>query len=259
MTRIAVLGLIDTSLPLAVALQAGGAEVVGYDPAAPQFAPFDLAPSVEEAVHTADVVLSFSTPQNAQALATQSSAQLSADTLYVDLGPGTPAHKQRLGELFPTGTFLDASLNQGTLEVAGAEARKLAELLGSAEVKTEVVSDTVGDVAKQVLIRTLLHNGLAEIITDTLWAAESLGIEGWAWDDIRQMFTEMNADSAQALIDDAAHHFKRHQIAMQDVVELLASTGYESTMIAPIQFTHGRIMHGKKIPFSQAPTKKWLK
>ena len=91
------------------------------------------------------------------------------------------------------------------------------------------------------------------------WAAESLGIEEWAWKDIQAELTSFNADAAQALIDDAAHNFKRHQIAMQDVVELLASSGYDSTMIAPIQFTHGRIMHGKKIPYSQTPTNKWKK
>ena len=259
MTRFAVLGLTDASLPLAVALQAGGAEVVGYDPAAPQFAPFALAGSVSEAVTDADVVLSFSTPQNAHALATQSAPLLKADALYVDLGPGTPAHKQRLSELFTAGAFVDATLNQDTIETAGTGAQNLAKLLGAADVNTVVVSDTVGDVAKRVHIRTLLRNGLAEVLTDTLWAAESLGIEDWAWEDIQQSLTEMNTDSAQALIDDAAYNFKPHQIAMHDVVEILAESGYESTMIAPIQFTHGRLMHGKKIPHSHAPTKKWLK
>lgn len=259
MTRIAVLGLTDASLPLAVALQAGGAEVVGYDQAAPQFAPFELAASVEAAVHNADVVLSFSTPQNAVALATQSAPLLQADALYVDLGPGTPAHKQHLGELFVAGSFVDAALNQDTIESAGSKASLLASLLGEVDVTTVVVSENVGDVAKRQLIRTLLRNGFAEVLTDTLWAAESLGIEDWAWTDIQKTLTEMNADSAQALIDDAAYNFKPHQIAMQDVVEILAESGYESTMIAPIQFTHGRLMHGKKIPHSNAPTKKWLK
>jgi 3-hydroxyisobutyrate dehydrogenase-like beta-hydroxyacid dehydrogenase len=259
MTRIAVLGLTDASLPLAVVLQAGGAEVVGYDPAAPQFAPFELADSVENAVHNSDIVLSFGTPQNAVSLATKSAPLLKADALYVDLGPGTPAHKQRLGELFAAGSFVDAALNQDTIEAAGAGAQKLAEILGFTEVNTVVVSDTVGDVAKRVLIRTLLRSGLAEVITDTLWTAESLGIEDWAWADIQKSLTKINADTTQALIDDAAANFKPHQMAMQDVVEILAESGYESTMIAPIQFTHGRLMHGKKIPHSQAPAKKWLR
>lgn len=259
MTRFAVLGLTDASLPLAVALQAGGAEVVGYDPAAPQFAPFALAGSVTEAVSDADVVLSFSTPQNALALASQSASLLKADALYVDLGPGTPAHKQRLSELCATGAFVDAALIQETVEAAGIKAAQLAQFFDASDVPTVVVSENVGDVAKRQLIRTLLRNGLAEVLTDTLWAAESLGIEDWAWPDIQNTLTALDADSAQALIDDAAYNFKPHQIAMQDVVEILAQSGYESTMIAPIQFTHGRLMHGKKIPHSNAPTKKWLK
>lgn len=259
MTQFAILGLGDLGVQLAVSLQSGGAEVVGYDPAAPQFAPFELADSVEDAVRNADVVLSFSTAQSAIALASQSAPVLKADALYVDLGPGTPTHKQRLGELFTVGSFVDATLNHDTIESSGTGAQKLAELLGSSNVNTLVASNTVGDAAKRVLIRTLLRNGLAEVLTDTLWAAESLGIEDWAWGDIQKTLTEMNAVSAQALIDDAAYNFKPHQIAMQDVVEILAESGYESTMIAPIQFTHGRLMHGKKIPHSQAPAKKWMR
>ena len=259
MTRIAILGLSEVGVQAAVSLQSGGAEVVGYDPAAPQFAPFELAASVEAAVLNADVVLSFSTPQNAYSLATQSAPLLKVDALYVDFGPGTPAHKQHLGELFSTGAFVDAILNRETIEAAGAGAEKLSELLSGVGMNTVVVSDTVGDVAKRVLIHTLLRNGLAEVLTDTLWAAESLGIEDWAWEDIQQTLTEMNADSTQAIIDDAAYNFKPHQIAMQGVVEILAESGYESTMIAPIQFTHGRLMHGKKIPHSQAPAKKWMR
>jgi putative dehydrogenase len=259
MIRIAILGITDSSLSLAVALGRSGAEVVGYDQVAPRFAPFELAASVENAVEDAGVVLSFSSSQNALALAMQCAPLLKADALYVDLGPGTPAHKQRLSELFAAGSFVDATFNQKTVEATGPGAEKLAQLLQPFEVSTVVVSDTVGDMANRVLIRTLLRNGVAEVLTDTLWAAESLGIEDWAWEDIQKTLTEMDSASAQALIDDAAYNFKPHQIAMQDVVEIFAESGYESTMIAPIQFTHGRLMHGKKIPHSQAPTKKWLK
>lgn len=259
MTRIAVLGLTDAGLQFAVALQASGAEVIGFDPAAQRFAPIELATSVEEAVRGAEVVLSFSTPQNAFAFASQSAPLLKADALYVELGPGTPAHKQGLSDVFPAGSFLDGTLNGSALEISGPRAQQLGEDLENIGVSSVVVSAAIGDVAKRALVRTLLRNGLAEVLTDTLWTAESLGIEDWAWEDIQKTLTEMNSDSAQALIDDAAYNFKSHQMSMQDVVEVLSESGYESTMIAPIQFTHGRLMHGKKIPHSQAPAKKWMR
>jgi hypothetical protein len=82
-------------------------------------------------------------------------------------------------------------------------------------------------------------------LTDTLWAAESLGIQDWAWEEIQKLIT---IENAQGLIDDTAQNFKRHQIELQDLSELMISSGYESTMVAPIQFNYGRIMHGKKIP-----------
>ncbi|MDH6536149.1 NAD(P)-binding domain-containing protein [Aurantimicrobium minutum] len=259
MTRIAVIGPSDAGLRLGVALQAAGAEVVGFELSPAEYVPIPVASDTSEAA-SADVVLSFVAPHLAEKTAREFAPLLQSGAIYADFSTGTPELKKRLAELFPAHAYADATLPAaGTVEAAGSAAHALFVVLTNLKVAVTVISDVPGDAAARTLIRTLLSNGLAEVVADTLWAAESLGIEEWAWKDIQDDLTSLNADAAQSLIDDAAHNFKRHQIAMQDVVELLASSGYDSTMIAPIQFTHGRIMHGKKIPFSQAPTKKWLK
>lgn len=260
MTRIAVLGNSDAGLRLGVALQASGADVVGFDLAPAEYSPLSEVSSLEDAVTGSDLVLSFVGPQQASATAQKSAALLPNGSLYVDYNPGTPETKKHIASAFTGDVFVDgAQITEARSEASGPGAVSFAKLFGQLNHEISVLSDIPGDAAARAMIRTLFRNGMAEVLADTLWAAESLGIQDSTWNDIQNEFTSMNADSAQALIDDAAHNFKRHQIAMQDVVELLASTGYESTMIAPIQFTHGRIMHGKKIPFSQAATKKWLK
>lgn len=260
MTRIAVLGNSDAGLRLGVALQASGADVVGFDLAPAKYSPLPLVSNLEDAVTGSDLVLSFVAPQQALTTAQKSAALLPRGSLYVDFTPGTPEAKRQIASAFTGDVIADAAQTSDShSEASGPGAASFAKVFGQLNQEVSVLSEVQGDAAARALIRTLFRNGMAEVLADTLWAAESLGIQDSTWNDIQNEFTSMNADSAQALIDDAAHNFKRHQIAMQDVVELLASTGYESTMIAPIQFTHGRIMHGKKIPFSQAPTKKWLK
>jgi len=259
MTRIAVIGASDAGLRLGVALQSAGAEVVGFDLAPAEFLPLPLATSLEETA-TAHVVLNFSSPQLAEKNAQVIAPLLKEGAIYADLSTGTPEQKKRISGIFSDGLYADVALaSAGSLEAAGTGAQALADALTPLGVTISVISSVPGDAAARTLIRTLLANGLAEVVADTLWAAESLGIEDWAWQDIQDKFTALNGDAAQDLIDDTAHNFKRHQIAMQDVVEILSGSGYDSTMIAPIQFTHGRIMHGKKIPHSKAPTKKWLK
>lgn len=259
MTRIAVIGASDAGLRLGVALQSAGAEVMGFDLAPAEFLPIPLATSFEETA-AADVVLNFSAPQLAEKTSQQIAPLLNTGAIYADLSAGTPEQKKRLSGLFAGGVYADVALSPtGALEAAGTGAQALSNVMAPLGVNVSVVSAVPGDTAARTLIRTLLSNGLAEVVADTLWAAESLGIEDWAWQDIKDQFTAFNGDAAQTLIDNTAHNFKRHQIAMQDVVELLAGSGYDSTMIAPIQFTHGRIMHGKKIPHSHTPSTKWKK
>lgn len=260
MTRIAVVGPGAAGIRVGVALQAAGAEVSGFDLPRAEYLPLPLGKNLEEVVRDADVVLVFVAPQLAEKTAQQILPLLSAGALYADFSTGTPDHKKRLADVFEDGIFVDAALTSaGEVEAAGSGAQSLTDSLSLMNLKSAFVSAVPGDVAARTSIRALLAHGLAEVIIDTLWAAESLGIEEWAWKDIAEELTGQTGDTAQELIDDAAHNVKRNQIAMQDVVEILANSGYDSTMIAPIQFTHGRIMHGKKIPFSQAPTKKWLK
>ncbi|WP_298121731.1 hypothetical protein [uncultured Aurantimicrobium sp.] len=258
MTRIALIGPSDLGVQLGITLNEAGAEVIGFNLPPTEYSPIHLASNLEQTVESADLVLSFELPQLAEKTAQECAPLLKAGALFADFSSGTPERKKHLAAVFSGNVFADAALTSaGAIDAAGPAANALSDVLSSLGVKVNVVSNISGDVAARTLIRTLFTNGMAEVLADTLWAAESLGIEDWAWSDIKEELTDSNGDRAQALIDDTAYNFKRHQIAMQDVVEMLTSSGYDSTMIAPIQFTHGRIMHGKKIPHSQAPAKKW--
>ncbi len=251
MTRIAIIGGGDSSVEFAAALQSAGADVVTHGVSAPTFAPYSVVESAEAAVDQADAVLVFGAPHLALSHAERIAPILEKDAVYAEFSGSTPSAKIRVSEVLPEGSFVDAALiSPSAVEASGPGATAFAAALEQLSVSVVVVSENVGDVAARTLLRSLLDKSLATAITDTLWAAESFGLEDWAWQEIQH---RVNPDVAQHLIDDAAHYFKRQQIEMQEVVEMLAPSGYDSTLIAPIQFNHGRMMHGKKIPHSDQP------
>jgi putative dehydrogenase len=235
-TRIAILGDTETAAQVADALTTAGAQAVA-----------DVA--------EADIVLSVTTPLLALKTAREAVDGLATGAVYVDASGGTPATARALAEVFSQGLFADAAFAGGeplalALAVSGSGAARAAELL-EPFVTAEVISDVPGQASARVVLRSILDNAMAAVLVDTLWAAESVSQAKWMHEEILREFDSNTAATAQALLADTSVNFKRRQMDMQDVVELLSESGYESTMLAPIQFTHGRIMHSKKIPFAK--------
>jgi hypothetical protein len=179
---------------------------------------------------------------------------LAAGAVYADASAGTPGAKRSLAQLFASGSFADIALalTDGGVSIAasGSAASRLVDLLGDF-VTVDAISETTGVAATRTLLRTLLDNGVANVLVDSLWAAESLGQADWMHQEILRVFESATAQSTQAALSDVSVNFKRRQMDMQDVVELLNESGFESTMLAPIQFTHGRVMHSKKVPHAK--------
>lgn len=262
--RIAVIGHGEAGSLIAGGLLAAGADVIGFDPATPESPTTPLASSATEAIAGANLVLSINSSTVATRVA-EEIAPLMADgvtapgAIFADLNTGTPAMKRRLAELFSAGQFADVAImkpvpglaEQVPMLVSGPGAQRFIELLEPLGLNLEYVSEDAGEAAARKLLRSILAKGFAGVIVDYLWAAESMGLEEWAYHEVLNEFDTMDRDTAQRYLDGTAVHFKRRQIEMMDVVEMLTESGYESTMLAPIQFNYGRIMHGKKIPFAK--------
>lgn len=220
-------------------------------------APGDM--TLEKAICDADVILAHNSPVHTFTVAEKVAAALTPGALFVDLSVGTPSSKKRLSALFSDGSFVDGALLSVTpgrdestvLHVSGSGAQRFIKLMEPSLPHLEFVSDTPGDAAARKLLHDMLIKNITSVVVDTLWAAESLGLQGWAFEEIKREFDSFSGETAQHLITDAAQNFKRSQIEMADVVEMLSDSGYESTMLAPVQFNYGRIMHGKKIPHSK--------
>lgn len=259
--RVAFIGHNEAGSRIVDGLTKAGASVVGFDPATKRTSTTPLAGSLEEAVTGADVVLSLASSAAPSRIAEQVAPLLKDGALYADLNTGTPSMKRELATLFPDGSFVDVAVVQqdpGAAEgvvmgVAGTGARRLIELLEPFGLTLEYVSEVPSEATARKLIRSLLAKGMAGVIIDCLWAAESLGLQNWAYQEILDEFDSITAETANRQLSGTAQHVKRRQIEMMDVVAMLAESGYESTMIAAIEFNYGRILHGKKIPFSKRP------
>ncbi len=257
--RIGVIGLGEAGSLIAGGLQAAGALVVGFDPVVPANPPVPLAEDVAAAVAGADVVISINSSTAARKVAEQVAPLLEPGTVYADLNTGTPALKKSLAGLFAEGVFADVAIMRpvpGLAEkvpmgVAGPGARRFLELLEPFGLDLEYVSEVPGEAAARKLLRSILAKGMAAVLIDTLWAAETMGLQDWAYEEILREFESTSPETAKRYLTGTAQHVKRRQIEMMDVTEMLNEVGYQSTMVDGVALTYSRILHSKKIPFSR--------
>ena len=258
-TRVAVIGLGEAGGLIAGGLSAAGADVIGFDVAPPLAAPVPVADSVATAVTGADVVISINSSIVSRKVAQQVAPLLAPGTVFADLNTGTPTLKKALAELFADGMFADVAIMKpvpGLAErvpmgVAGTGAKRFVELLEPFGMELEYVSEVPGEAAARKLLRSIFAKGMAAVLIDCLWAAESMGLQDWAYDEILREFDSSSAETAKRYLSGTAQHVKRRQIEMMDVTEMLADAGYQPTMVDGVALTYSRILHSKKIPFSK--------
>ena len=108
--RIAVIGPGDAASVLARKLADAGADVMGFDlsPLAESSNP--VAESLEQAVSSADVVLSLNSSSAALRTAERVSALMETGAIFADLNTATPALKRKLAEKFAPDAFVDVAL-----------------------------------------------------------------------------------------------------------------------------------------------------
>ncbi|TQO20573.1 3-hydroxyisobutyrate dehydrogenase-like beta-hydroxyacid dehydrogenase [Rhodoglobus vestalii] len=256
--KVAVIGHGEAGSLIAGGLQDAGLVVIGFDPATPANPTVPLTASVNEAVAGADIVLSLNSSTVAFRVAEQVAPMLKEGVIYADLNTGTPALKKKLAALFASGAFADVAIMRPVpglgakvpMGVSGTAARRFVDLLEPFALNLEFVSDVAGEAAARKLIRSVLAKGIAAVTIDYLWAAESLGLQEWAYEEVQREFDAMSAETAQRYLSGTVKHVKRRQIEMIDVNEMLNESGYLSTIVPAIELTYNRVIHSVKVPFS---------
>lgn len=238
---VAVLGLGEAGSAIAADLVAGGAQVRGFDPAAPA-GPNGVhtVADAAEAARGADAVLSANSPTAALDVARSLAPELADGQLFADLNTASPALKREVAAALPRADFADVALvapvpGNGLRTpalVSGAGAERFAALFGPLGMPVTVVGREPGQAAARKLARSVFAKGLAASIGEALAAAEALGCGDWLHADIER--TLIGADGAllRRYIEGSRVHAARRVDEMAAAVAMLEELGVEPRVAA---------------------------
>ena len=258
--RIAMIGPGDAGSLLARNLTGAGADVIGFDLSSDGESAMPQAETLEEAVAGADVVLSLNSSSAALRAAERASALLPPGAIFADLNTATPALKRKLAEHFAPNAFVDAAQmapvsqtdGDSVIAVAGPGAQTFIDRLAPFGVNLELVSDVVGHAAARNLTRNILAKVLAGAVIDYMWAAEAMGLEDWAHDEMLRAFDAMTRDTATGYLEETVKNAKRREIEMLDIVEMLEEADYHSLFVPPTQLVYNKVYHSIKVPHANS-------
>jgi 3-hydroxyisobutyrate dehydrogenase-like beta-hydroxyacid dehydrogenase len=258
--RIAVIGPGDAGSLLARDLATAGAEVIGFDLSPLPDSSTRVAETMDEAVAGANIVLSLNSSSAALRAAERVSALLPEGAIYADLNTATPALKRKLAEKFAPDAFVDVAVmsplsatdEQSVFAVAGPAAQTFIDRLAPLGLTLELVSAVVGQAAARNLTRSMLSKVLAGAVIDYMWAAEAMGLEDWAHDEMLRAFDAMTRDTATGYLEETVKNAKRREIEMLDIVEMLEDAGYHSLFVPPTQLVYNKVYHSIKVPHANA-------
>jgi 3-hydroxyisobutyrate dehydrogenase-like beta-hydroxyacid dehydrogenase len=254
------LGPGDPASVLAQTLVDAGADLMGFEITGGGESATPQAETLEAALAGADLVMSLNSSSAALRIAERASALLPQGAIYADLNTATPALKRKLAEKFAPDAFVDGALmssssgtaDEGVIAVAGPSAQAFVDRLAPLGLTLDVVSDVVGAAAARNLTRSILAKVLAGAVIDYMWAAEAMGLEDWAHDEMLRAFDAMTRDTATGYLEETVKNAKRREIEMLDIVEMLEEADYHSLFVPPTQLVYNKVYHSIKVPHSNA-------
>jgi 3-hydroxyisobutyrate dehydrogenase-like beta-hydroxyacid dehydrogenase len=234
---IAILGLGEAGGTIAGDLRALGAAVRGYDPL-PETKPDVTTP--EEAVSSADVVLSLTTAAEALDAAHSVLHALRPGQIYADANTSGARLKQELAELLePTGAaFADVALmapvpgnGVRTPAVAsGPGAQEFAAAMTPFGMPVTVLPGPPGAAATRKLLRSVAWKGVAGVVNEALAAARAAGVEDWMRAELLGLFHSTDDDGLERMERGSRKHARRRAHEMADVAALLQELGAPAHM-----------------------------
>jgi 3-hydroxyisobutyrate dehydrogenase-like beta-hydroxyacid dehydrogenase len=230
----ALLGLGEAGGLMRAGLRAAGATVRGFDPL-PETDPD--APSPEDAVRGAAVVLSLTTAAEARAAAESVLGVLEPGQVYADANTSSPGLKRELAALVePTGAAVaDVALmapvpGRGLRTpalVAGPGAERFAAALGPLGMPVETAGAEPGAAARRKLLRSVAWKGVAAVAIEALAAARAAGCEDWMRAELVSLLEAADADALERMVSGSARHAGRRAHEMADVADYLRELGVE--------------------------------
>jgi 3-hydroxyisobutyrate dehydrogenase-like beta-hydroxyacid dehydrogenase len=229
---VAVLGLGEAGMAIALDLCAAGARVRAFDPAVASPPGTVACRDEADAAAGADLVLSVNSAQAAVDALRSGLSSTSVGAVWADLNTSAPALKRQLAALCqPVGVaFVDVALmspvpGNGLATPAlacGPGAAGYAALVNRLGGAVEVLDGQPGLAATRKLLRSVFYKGLTAAVIEALTAARAAGCEEWLRENISAELTAANARTLERLEMGTYRHAARRVGEMSAASELLA-------------------------------------
>jgi 3-hydroxyisobutyrate dehydrogenase-like beta-hydroxyacid dehydrogenase len=242
----AVLGLGEAGSAIATDLAAGGARVLGWDPARhDELAGVELAAGDREAARGADLVLSANSASVAVAAAESVAPVLRGGQVYADLNTGSPGLKRAVADAVAASgaAFADVALmapvpGRGARTpalVSGSGGARFAAAMAAFGMPVTVLGAEPGAAAARKLARSVFTKGLAAAVGEALAAGERLGCAEWLGEDIARTLEEADEATLERLVEGSRRHAGRRIEEMAAAVAMLEELGVEPRVAAASQ------------------------
>jgi 3-hydroxyisobutyrate dehydrogenase-like beta-hydroxyacid dehydrogenase len=194
--------------------------------------------SIEEAVESADVILSLNWARVALKVASLASPHIKVGAIYADLNTAAPSLKNAIADRLAPHLFTDVALlnpvpGNGIRTPAlssGLAATTFCQIMQPLGMPIEPCGKNPGDAAAKKLVRSVFYKGLAACVGEALEAARALGCEDWLSDNIGQTLTAMNQSTVERLVQGSQQHAVRREQEMQAATQMLIELGVEPRM-----------------------------
>lgn len=249
--RIAVIGLGEVGTYYSLGLQAGGAEVSGFDRhvnepereerfAQLRRAGVRVCGRMEDALEGAELVLAVTNAKGAVETARAALPFLHPGMVYVELNSAVPPVKEEIAGLIRDraavvdGTTM-ASVNlqqhRTPINLSGPNADFVSLALNACGMNTRVVGSQVGQASAIKIFRSIFMKGIEAVLMECMQVSQRYGITEEILSSIEDFFSEKPMDEILRMLitTDAIHSLRRAE-EMEAIDLILRREGLEDSM-----------------------------
>jgi len=203
------------------------------------------AASMQEAVTSANLIISTVTASQAVIAAEEASTSLQAGCHWLDLNSVSPESKQAVQKivsaqdaLFTEGVAMDTVPSKGAqvpILLCGPDSVPLSEKLNAIGMSTRSISENLGTASTTKLLRSILIKGMEALFAESMEAAGKVGMQDEVIASLQATYPGMDWQTAAGYqLSRATIHATRRAGEMREAEKLINQLGVTPLMTSAI-------------------------
>ena len=195
--------------------------------------------TIQEALQSADLIISAVTASSAANVAGDAAPFLRAGQIYLDINSVSPETKLEIARTLneSPATFVEAAVMAAVspqrlkvpMLLGGAQAATAAERMRAIGMNVKPISDRIGVASAIKMCRSIIIKGLEAITVESMFTARRYGAEKQVLDSLAATYPDMGWSGTlpDYLISRVAEHGKRRAAEMREAAQAVADAGLE--------------------------------